>query len=65
MSIRRLKKPCGVLKALKKGETTQALVKTQYGFHIIRRSTYADVKAQVLKAAGDYLAQLNAERLEL
>lgn len=45
-------------------------IRTQYGFHIIRRSTYGEVTAQVTKAAGDkqaaaaestYLAKLEKD----
>jgi peptidyl-prolyl cis-trans isomerase D len=37
---------------LKPGEISGP-VRTAYGYHIIRRSTYDEVKAQVVKAAGD------------
>lgn len=43
------------LLALKPGEIS-GLIRTPYGFHIIRRQSYADVKEQVLKAAGDKVA---------
>ena len=38
--------------SLKPGEISGP-IRTAYGFHIIRRSTYAEVKEQVLKAASD------------
>ncbi len=62
------------LTALKPGEIS-APIRTAYGFHIIRRAMYSEVKAGVLKAAGDrqgavaestYLAGLeNAAKIEV
>ncbi len=55
--------------ALKPGEISSP-IRTQFGFHIIRRSTYAEVVSQVTKAAGDkqsaaaestYLAKLEKD----
>jgi peptidyl-prolyl cis-trans isomerase C len=45
------------LKALQKGETTKAAVKTQYGFHVIRLDDVRDLKVPTFEEAKENLRQ--------